>query len=249
MKLFLRGSCVCIIIAIWVSGVPLSLVYGGARTQSGSRPQVRPKSTGPQRTGAGKSGNTKVSDAGASPVARMCQEGNKLFSDRIYFNGDCRRIDFFRRFLSKGAKLVGVAGPRSGDSDTGVVVIETDDKQEVPEIFVLPEKQKPGFTLSRGYQYRADYPVVAIHTYRTWKDPQGFVNQIAEFKGPTTIQRATGPSGIPARTTVFSTISWVHRIQTASGWEQISSDGTRTTASASSAGTSSYCNTAAAGVN
>src|SRR5262249_17572893 len=107
----------------------------------------------------------------------------------------------------------------------------------------------PGFTLSRGYQYRADYPVVAIHTYRTWKDPQGFVNQIAEFKGPTTIQRATGPSGIPARTTVFSTISWVHRIQTASGWEQISSDGTRTTASASSAGTSSYCNTAAAGVN
>ena len=86
MKLFLRGSCVCIIVSIWVSGVHLSLAYGGARAQSGSRPQVRPKATGPQRSGAGESGNIKVSDAGASPVARMCQEGSKLFGDRIYFN-------------------------------------------------------------------------------------------------------------------------------------------------------------------
>ena len=80
-------------------------------------------------------------------------------------------------------------------------------------------------------------------------DPQGFVNQVVELKGPTTISRQASHSDLPMKVMTFATISWVHRIQTASGWQRLSSDGTRSSEIASSAGSGSYCNTAAAGVN
>jgi hypothetical protein len=227
-----------------------SFAFGGsARAQGTAKGKVKQPTVNPQGT----VNQTRIESGGAtgaSTFTQMCAEGNDLFRHRVYFDGGCRKIDFFKRFLSRGAELVGVAGPRTAGSDTGVIVIESGDDQEVSEVFVIPEKRKAGFSVNKGYQYRAEFAVVAIRTYRTWRDPQGFVNQVAELKGPTTVYRNTGPSTPPSPVTAFSTISWVHRVQTTSGWKQTSSDGMQAQAIASSGGSGgTYCDTAAAGVD
>jgi hypothetical protein len=240
MKRIILCACVWLIVSVLITG---SLTKSYSAGIAGAAPAQISVQQGIKREPA--DGQLAT---GASTISQMCSEGSQLFRNRVYFDGNCRSVDFFRRFLSKGAKLVGVAGPRTAASDTGVIVIETPDEQEVSELMILPEKRKAGFTLSKGYQYRADYPVVAIRTYRTWKDPQGFVNQIAELKGPTTAYRTAGPQSIPTKITIFSTVAWVHRIQTVSGWQQFSSDGTHSVSTASG-GSGTYCSTAASGVD
>lgn len=173
------------------------------------------------------------------PYLRCRIDGDCCPINQVHFNGKCRRLTFFERFLSQNGELGGVAGPVQKDVDSGVVVVETLAKNILQKLFIEPEKLAPGAPAALNKQYRASYPVVAIHSFESWQDGEGFLNEL------TVMQRSTGsPSGLR-----FGVSHWVIKTHTPSGYTTRDSNGATGHVIASGGSGNNFCDVAGDGAD
>lgn len=185
-----------------------------------------------------------------TPAPKCENKDGSLYDKRIFFDGKCRKFAFFERFLSPGASLLGVGGPKRWSSDSGVIVYESTTLNQIQELYLLPDKLDGAAPLNTGYLYRADYPLVAARAHTTWTDAAGFVQQLILDQGPVDVPGKPTPKNPNQHATrVFGTVSWATRTQTASGWIEVNSAGVHSQQIAQSGGSGDYCNEASTGAD
>lgn len=149
---------------------------------------------------------------------------------RVLFDGLCRWPAFFERFLSEGAVLISVSGPRSAsDDDTGVVVLEALSDNSYNLLYMSPDEIPDEGPYPANTPIRARYPMEFEQVVTTWQDDDGFLNMFIEDRGPSYPH--------------FGTVAWRHFAATASGYRILDSDGGLTVAQASG-GEGDYCDLA-----
>lgn len=169
----------------------------------------------------GGGGDTDPNDP---PGQAQCANG------RVLFDGECRRPVFFERFLSEGAALISVAGPRSTASDdTGVVVLEAISENSYNLLYMSPDEIPEEGPYPAGTPIRARYPMVWEQLVTTWQDDEGFLHMFIEDRGPSYPH--------------FGTLAWRHFAATPSGYRVLDSDGGLTVVQASG-GDGDYCDLA-----
>jgi len=121
-----------------------------------------------------------------------------------------------------------------------VVLVESLPNGVVQWLYILPDKVASGTPrLLKSRQYRAKYPVVAIHTVVVGQDPDGFVHTFIANQG------MVGPNAPGYPIVGFGFQSWVLRTQTLSGYIEEFFDGTTKQSTVTSGAGGEYCASAA----
>ena len=128
-----------------------------------------------------------------------------LCRNKLIFDGACRDVEFFRRFVSEGALLQVVYGSRSYGVDPGVVVVQSF-ADTVEALTILPEHSRIQSSATHGLH---GYEIELIHTVSWFSD--GGRRYLLQR------QQRSRPAG-------FRISWWHHRTDEPSGWTITSSD-------------------------
>ena len=114
-------------------------------------------------------GNPTAPPTAPPPGATLCM-GNKL-----WFDGQCRTVNWLSRFVTPGATFVSVEGSRYANGRNAIVVIEAPNARTVRQKIVAMQKSNP---MNMGRKYIEGHEVFSEYTVTQFEGEEGYLESV-----------------------------------------------------------------------